>query len=179
MDKLLLTDEELVEKLGYLSFTQSFRKELHKVCQAQLLKCHQSESAEIASLQADIEELNILSRCNSEVYDTRIKELETLNYKQSQMKCNRCPYNNPEVTGGKIMLWAAQWHSKNALDGDKKHILYEDCLPMLFRTRARCRKWIKGKYGYIAERPDLRAEPHGWRIPQPVKVEVVLLEGTK
>ena len=52
--------------------------------------------AEIASLQADIEELNILSRCNSEVYDTRIKELETLNYKQSQMKCNRCPYNNPQ-----------------------------------------------------------------------------------
>ena len=74
MDELLLTDEELAEKLGYLSFTQSFRKELHKVCQAQLLKCHQSESAEIASLQADIEELNILFRGNSEVYDTRIKE---------------------------------------------------------------------------------------------------------
>ena len=66
------------------------------VAKAQLLKCQQSESAEIASLQADIEELNILSRCNSEVYDTRIKELETLNYKQSQMKCNRCPYNNPQ-----------------------------------------------------------------------------------
>ena len=76
MDELLLTDEELAEKLGYLSFTQSFRKELHKVCQAQLLKCQQSESAEIASLQVDIEELNILSRGNSEVYEARIKELE-------------------------------------------------------------------------------------------------------
>ena len=31
-----LTDEELAEKLGYLSFTQSFRKELHIVIDAQL-----------------------------------------------------------------------------------------------------------------------------------------------
>ena len=51
MDELLLTDEELAEKLGYLSFTQSFRKELHKVCQAQLLKCHQSEAARIKQLE--------------------------------------------------------------------------------------------------------------------------------
>ena len=28
--------------------------------------------------------------------EARIKELEELNYKQSQMKCNRCPYNNPQ-----------------------------------------------------------------------------------
>jgi len=47
-----------------------------------LLKCHQSESTEIASLQADIEELNILSRGNSEVYEARIKELEK--YKQPE-----------------------------------------------------------------------------------------------
>jgi hypothetical protein len=72
-------------------------------------------------------------------------------------------------------LWAAQWHSKNQLDGDRKYIIYEDLLPMLFKTRARCRKWIKEKYGYITERPDLRAEPHGWRMPQAVKVQVVLL----
>ena len=61
MDELLLTDEELAEKLGYLSFTQSFRKELHKVCQAQLLKCHQSVAAEIAELRAEVIE------CNNEI----------------------------------------------------------------------------------------------------------------
>ena len=78
------------------------------------------------------------------------------------------------------MLWAAQWHSKHALDGDRKYILYDlDCLPMLFKTRARCRKWIKEKYGYIAERPDLRAEPFGWRMPQAVKVELKVIEETK
>ena len=51
---------------------------LKREAEALLAKCQQSESAEIASLQADIEELNILSRCNSEVYDTRIKELKGL-----------------------------------------------------------------------------------------------------
>jgi hypothetical protein len=72
-------------------------------------------------------------------------------------------------------LWAAQWHSKNQLDGDKKSIIYEDLYPKLFRTRAACREWIKEKYGYIAEREDLRAEPHGWRMPQPVRVEIKVI----
>ena len=77
----LLTDEEILD-LGKKYCYQSTRPAIatwelcwmKEICQSQLLKCHQSESAEIASLQADIEELNILYRCNSEVYDTRIKE---------------------------------------------------------------------------------------------------------
>ncbi len=72
-----------------------------------------------------------------------------------------------------VNLWAAEWHSKNNLDGEKRHILYESLLPALFRTRRECRTYIKDRYGYIAERPDLRSEPHGWRIPQAVKVEIV------
>ena len=72
-----------------------------------------------------------------------------------------------------MTIWAAQWHSKNKLDGDRKHILNEDCLPVLFRTRQAAREWIKTKYGYIAERPDLQAEPHGWRMPKAVKVKIV------
>lgn len=70
-------------------------------------------------------------------------------------------------------IWAAQWHSQNQLDGERKHLLYEDCLPKLFTTRRETREYIKAKFGYIADRPDLRAEPHGWRMPQPVKVTVV------
>lgn len=69
-------------------------------------------------------------------------------------------------------LWAGQWYSNNQLDGARKHILYENRLPMLFRTRSECREWIKLKYGYIKERPDLRGEPHGWHYPQAIKVFV-------
>lgn len=69
-------------------------------------------------------------------------------------------------------LWAAEWHSNNRLDGDNRHILYENLFPKLFHTRAEARLWIKEKHGYIASRKDLRDEPHGWRMPQPVKVIV-------
>jgi len=50
-------------------------------------------------------------------------------------------------------------------------------LPALFRTRRECRDYIKEKYGYIKNREDLREEPHGWRLPRPVKVEIVIQEG--
>ena len=72
-------------------------------------------------------------------------------------------------------LWAGEWHSKNNLDGERRHILYENLLPALFRTRHECRAYIKDKYGYIAGRRDLRDEPHGWRMPQAVKVKLLTL----
>lgn len=72
-----------------------------------------------------------------------------------------------------INIWAAEWHSRNSLDGDRRYIILgNDCLPLLFRTRRECRAFIKEKYGYIADRPDLRAEPHGWQMPQAIKVKV-------
>ncbi len=71
-----------------------------------------------------------------------------------------------------INLWAAEWHSNCRLDGETRHIIYDNCLPVLFRTRQKCREFIKDTYGYIANRPDLRAEPHGWRTPQPIKVTI-------
>ena len=84
----LLTDEESFN----LGFKTSYKAESTELfaysegvqdgAKAQLLKCHQSEAAEIASLQADIEELNILFRGNSEVYEARIKELQK--YKQPE-----------------------------------------------------------------------------------------------
>jgi len=76
-------------------------------------------------------------------------------------------------------LWAGEWHSKTILDGERRHILYENCLPMLFRTRQKCREFIESRYGYIAERQDLQSEPHGWRMPQAIKVEVIKLAHTK
>ena len=70
-------------------------------------------------------------------------------------------------------LWAAEWHSVNCLDGERRHIMNENCLPVLFRTRKQCREWIEKRYSYIKERTDLRDEPHGWRYPQPIKVKLV------
>lgn len=76
-----------------------------------------------------------------------------------------------------MKLWAGQWYSKNKLDGVYKHLLCENCLPILFKTRRECRQFINDKYGYIKERKDLREEPHGWRLPRAVKVIIQILEG--
>ncbi len=74
-----------------------------------------------------------------------------------------------------MSLWGAQWRSENRLDGKREHLINTvDCLPALFRTRAETRAFIEKRYAYIAKRPDLRAEPHGWKMPRAVKVFVVL-----
>ena len=74
-----------------------------------------------------------------------------------------------------MTIWAAQWQSYNRLDGDVKHILSENYLPMLFRTRKEAREYIREIYGYIAKRPDLQDEPHGWRMPRAIKVKLEAL----
>jgi hypothetical protein len=73
-------------------------------------------------------------------------------------------------------LWAAQWHSKNRLNGETKHILCENCLPKLFHTRKEARYYINLKYGYIRDREDLQQEPFGWRLPRAVKVKIEIEE---
>jgi hypothetical protein len=70
--------------------------------------------------------------------------------------------------------WCVEWHSVNKLDGDVRHLCWdnttEHAFPHLFRTRAECRAHIEAQYGYVTDRPDLWAEPHGWRKPQAVPV---------
>jgi hypothetical protein len=73
------------------------------------------------------------------------------------------------------MPWAVLWRSENALDGKREFLIGEFRSPirkMLFNTRAEAREHIRDQYGYISKRPDLQAEPHGWRMPIAVKVEV-------
>ena len=72
-------------------------------------------------------------------------------------------------------IWAAQWRSNNNLDGIRKHIIYENCKPALFRSRKECREFIESHYGYIAEREDLQEEPHGCQMPIPIKVKIELI----
>ena len=68
-------------------------------------------------------------------------------------------------------FWGVEWRSKNRLDGEQKRMQW--CTEIrLFRTRLEARAFIDEAYGYIRHRPDLRAEPHGWRMPVAVRVVV-------
>ena len=74
----------------------------------------------------------------------------------------------------RVIRWAIEWRSKNRLDGERRHFIWAPLGPVLFDTRQRARGYVEDIYGYIRERPDLRAEPHGWRMPRAVRVEVIL-----
>lgn len=70
------------------------------------------------------------------------------------------------------------WRSDNRLDGKRTHLLTHwktSALPALFLTRKEARQFIESEYGYLRERHDLKAEPHGWKMPLPVRVRVSLL----
>ena len=73
-----------------------------------------------------------------------------------------------------IERWAVLWRSDSALDGPQAHFEFEAGVPKLFHTRRDARGWVQEKYGYIKDRPDLQAEPHGWKMPLPMRVSVIL-----
>lgn len=73
-------------------------------------------------------------------------------------------------------LWGILWRSENKLDGKKSNLMYKDGIACLFSTRDAARKRISWDWGYIRNRIDLRAEPHGWKMPIPVKVEIKIVE---
>lgn len=84
------------------------------------------------------------------------------------------------------MAWAVRRISENRLDGRCEYFMgasnvtkpaeLAGCSHLLFATRAAARAYIKARWGYLAQRPDLRAEPHGWKMPQAVQVAVQLNE---
>jgi hypothetical protein len=74
-----------------------------------------------------------------------------------------------------VTLWGVLWRSDNRLDGSTRHLLGAADHPtrtLLFETRAAARAYVRERWGYIAGRPDLQAEPHGWRVPEVVRVAV-------
>ena len=73
-------------------------------------------------------------------------------------------------------LWGVLWRSKNRIDGGREHLMYRDCLPVLFQQRWEARNWIQENYGYLKTRKDLLSEPHGWKMPIPVKVKLIKQE---
>lgn len=73
--------------------------------------------------------------------------------------------------------WAVLWRSKNRLDGYHEHLCGtpdHPCRTLLFESRRKARNFIRDKYGYIRTRPDLRREPHGWRMPTAVRVTITI-----
>lgn len=70
--------------------------------------------------------------------------------------------------------WIALWREDSRLDGHKEHPINEACRPLLFDSRADARAWIAERYGYLRDRPDLRAEPHGWKMPKAVRATVTV-----
>ena len=80
----------------------------------------------------------------------------------------------------KSTAWAVKWRSKDgnhlcgAFHAAPVAPAFRGCPAILFNTRQEARDFIKAQYGYIAERPDLRAAPHYWRMPVAVKVTVTV-----
>lgn len=73
-------------------------------------------------------------------------------------------------------VWGLQWNSKNEIDGDTRYLINENMLPLLFKCKHQALAYSRKRYRYIAKRKDLRAEPHGWRMPKPVKVIVEIYD---
>lgn len=72
-----------------------------------------------------------------------------------------------------VERWILEHYSKNRLNGERRHFEFHELVPKLFCTRREARAWAAERYAYF-KRPDLRAEPHGWRMPKAVKVRVTI-----
>ena len=81
--------------------------------------------------------------------------------------------------------WAIKFDSTNRLDGHREYFAgradweipeASGYRTMVFETRRQARDFIKERYSYVANRPDLRREPHCWRVPKPVRVSVTVTE---
>jgi len=71
------------------------------------------------------------------------------------------------------MPWAIKWKSESKLNGKREFLIGLDgYTTIVFRLRKDARTFCKEKFGYIKTRKDLRSEPHGWKMPQVVKVEI-------
>ena len=71
--------------------------------------------------------------------------------------------------------WAVLWRSECRLDGKVERLVGAPWFPLktaLFASRAKAREYVQQNLGYIKNRKDLRQEPHGWKIPKIVQVEV-------
>jgi len=77
-------------------------------------------------------------------------------------------------------MWGVLQRQKNRLDGKQEYLmLRREGGFLLFDTRQQARDEINARFGYIRDRPDLRKEPHGWKMPIPVRVKITTAKGGK
>jgi hypothetical protein len=88
-------------------------------------------------------------------------------------------------------VWGIMWRSHNKLDGKREHLLGDLVAPhgdghphvkpaggavptLTFKTRRAAAVFIKDRYGYINEPggAHMKKEPHGWKMPVPVRVRI-------
>ena len=79
------------------------------------------------------------------------------------------------------MPWAIKWNGSDgehfiAAAGIQKPDELSGYTKVLFSTREAARAYIRKRYGYITTRKDLQKPPHCWKMPQAVRVKVVLME---
>ena len=74
--------------------------------------------------------------------------------------------------------WAIKWQVVPELNETLANIYFVGNIhkDLLFDTKTEAQWVIRGKYGYIAKRKDLRGRPHYWRMPKAVRVKVTIEE---
>jgi len=73
----------------------------------------------------------------------------------------------------KAKAWGVLWRVNTKASGKILSIMYaETGTPVLFRTKRLAKEWIRQNHASVAQRKDLRAEPYGWRMPIPVRVNI-------
>ena len=70
--------------------------------------------------------------------------------------------------------WGLLWQSRTQRGVYREHLMFQDGRFLMFQDRKHARAYAAEKYGYIKRRPDLRCEPHGWKMPQPVKLLAIV-----
>lgn len=85
----------------------------------------------------------------------------------------------PVVATCSLTRWAIKRDTTTRLDGRRVYLEGNGLHTRLFRTKRECQAFIKEKYGYTRTRKDLRAEPHCWRMPKAVRVQVEVRETKK
>ncbi len=74
-----------------------------------------------------------------------------------------------------VYAWGILWREDSQLDGYREFLVGDPDTPtkrLLFSSRKAARTACEARYGYISQRADLRAEPHGWKMPKVVKVRI-------
>jgi len=81
---------------------------------------------------------------------------------------------SPSPPKADVKRWGVLWRLRTTREGYQQHFMWSDdsASPKLFCTRSQARAWIKDRFGYLADREDLKAEPHGWMMPKAVRVRV-------